>query len=149
MLQKLAGMGQNQWEGIIQQSYDLSEEESFSLFTSCNTSVFSTVSVTSLKHVSWISGYIFFYQDTAEEKSTSVSTSEPFCRQKIHRKVLDKGVPDDAMPGILNIKVSKLLFFTHFPTPLFVSILKKKKNCSEWNLVTYLKLLSFPPTKWK
>nr|XP_018912676.1 PREDICTED: ubiquitin domain-containing protein UBFD1-like isoform X1 [Bemisia tabaci] len=43
-------------------------------------------------------------QDTAEEKSSSVSTSEPFCRQKIHRKVLDKGVPDDAMPGILNIK---------------------------------------------
>uniref|UniRef100_A0A8D8RU30 Ubiquitin domain-containing protein UBFD1 n=1 Tax=Cacopsylla melanoneura TaxID=428564 RepID=A0A8D8RU30_9HEMI len=29
---------------------------------------------------------------------------EPWCRQKMHRTVLDKGLPDDVMPGILNTK---------------------------------------------
>lgn len=33
------------------------------------------------------------------------STKEPLCRQKVHRKVLDKGLPEDVMPGILNLKV--------------------------------------------
>lgn len=42
-------------------------------------------------------------EDVAEmEKATTVK--EPLCRQKIHRKVLDKGIPEDAMPGIKNIK---------------------------------------------
>jgi hypothetical protein len=42
-------------------------------------------------------------QDVAEmEKTTTVK--EPLCKQKIHRKVLDKGVPEDAMPGIKNLK---------------------------------------------
>lgn len=45
-------------------------------------------------------------QDVAEEKSNTSTTKEPFCKQKMHRKVLDKGVPDDVMPGILNSKVS-------------------------------------------
>ncbi|XP_066250238.1 ubiquitin domain-containing protein UBFD1-like [Euwallacea similis] len=42
-------------------------------------------------------------QDVAEmEKASTVK--EPLCQQKIHRKVLDKGAPEDAMPGIKNIK---------------------------------------------
>ncbi|XP_044269627.1 ubiquitin domain-containing protein UBFD1-like isoform X1 [Tribolium madens] len=42
-------------------------------------------------------------QDVVEmEKAATVK--EPLCKQKIHRKVLDKGVPEDAMPGIKNIK---------------------------------------------
>lgn len=45
-------------------------------------------------------------QDVAEmEKAASVK--EPLCKQKIHRKVLDKGVPEDVMPGIKNIKVKR------------------------------------------
>lgn len=36
----------------------------------------------------------------------AVSTKEPLCKQKIHRKVLDKGIPEDVMPGINNLKVS-------------------------------------------
>lgn len=44
-----------------------------------------------------------------EEKTTSVS-KEPFCKQKQHRKVLDKGVPDDVMPGIKNAKVRNFIF---------------------------------------
>lgn len=43
------------------------------------------------------------------EKASTVK--EPLCKQKIHRKVLDKGVPDDVMPpGIKNIKVGTLYF---------------------------------------
>lgn len=38
------------------------------------------------------------------EKATT--SKEPLCKQKIHRKVLDKGTPDDVMPGIKNLKVS-------------------------------------------
>ncbi|XP_034235867.1 ubiquitin domain-containing protein UBFD1-like [Thrips palmi] len=37
------------------------------------------------------------------EKSSS-NAKEPLSKQKIHKKVLDKGVPDDVMPGILNNK---------------------------------------------
>lgn len=44
-------------------------------------------------------------QDFLDEKS-SASTKEPFCKQKQHRKVLDKGVPEDVMPGIKNSKDS-------------------------------------------
>lgn len=40
-------------------------------------------------------------QDVAELEKAS-STKESLCKQKIHRKVLDKGVPDDVMPGIKN-----------------------------------------------
>lgn len=43
-------------------------------------------------------------QDSADEKPGSAATKEPFCKQKMHRKVLDKGVPEDVMPGIKNIK---------------------------------------------
>ncbi|PSN43632.1 Ubiquitin domain-containing protein UBFD1 [Blattella germanica] len=42
-------------------------------------------------------------QDLQDEKMAATS-KEPFCKQKQHRKVLDKGVPDDAMPGIKNVK---------------------------------------------
>lgn len=44
------------------------------------------------------------FQDVVEMEKAA-SAKEPLCRQKIHRKVLDKGVPEDAMPGIKNIKV--------------------------------------------
>lgn len=37
------------------------------------------------------------------EKATT--SKEPLCKQKIHRKVLDKGLPEDVMPGIKNLKV--------------------------------------------
>ncbi|XP_046659519.1 ubiquitin domain-containing protein UBFD1-like [Homalodisca vitripennis] len=43
-------------------------------------------------------------QDVADEKTNTSSTKEPFCKQKMHRKVLDKGVPDDVMPGIKDTK---------------------------------------------
>ncbi|XP_068672408.1 ubiquitin domain-containing protein UBFD1-like [Montipora foliosa] len=39
-----------------------------------------------------------------EEKTTSGSSKEPLCNQKMHKKVLDKGKPDDVMPGIKNKK---------------------------------------------
>ncbi|KAL3282130.1 hypothetical protein HHI36_005327 [Cryptolaemus montrouzieri] len=42
-------------------------------------------------------------QDVAEMEKAS-STKEPLCKQKVHKKVLDKGIPEDAMPGIKNIK---------------------------------------------
>ncbi|KAJ8970155.1 hypothetical protein NQ317_003317 [Molorchus minor] len=42
-------------------------------------------------------------QDVAEMEKAS-TTKEPLCKQKIHRKVLDKGLPEDIMPGIKNIK---------------------------------------------
>ncbi|GAB6020405.1 Ubiquitin domain-containing protein ubfd1 [Chamberlinius hualienensis] len=41
-----------------------------------------------------------------EKSSSSSSTKEPLCQQKIHRKILDKGVPEDAMPGIKKAKDS-------------------------------------------
>lgn len=43
--------------------------------------------------------------DTTPE--TTTVTKEPFSQQKIHRKVLDKGIPDDVMPGLRNVKVKK------------------------------------------
>ncbi|XP_060535848.1 ubiquitin domain-containing protein UBFD1-like isoform X1 [Cylas formicarius] len=42
-------------------------------------------------------------QDVAELEKAS-SAKEPLCKQKIHRKVLDKGLPEDVMPGIKNVK---------------------------------------------
>ncbi|XP_018563513.1 ubiquitin domain-containing protein UBFD1-like [Anoplophora glabripennis] len=38
------------------------------------------------------------------EMEKAASTKEPLCKQKIHRKVLDKGIPEDVMPGIKNLK---------------------------------------------
>jgi len=43
-------------------------------------------------------------QEAADDKSSTGSSKEPFCKQKMHRKVLDKGVPDDVMPGIKDTK---------------------------------------------
>lgn len=43
-------------------------------------------------------------ETAAQEEKAAASTKEPLCRQKTHRKVLDKGVPDDAMPGLLDSK---------------------------------------------
>jgi hypothetical protein len=43
-------------------------------------------------------------QDLIDEAVSSVS-KEPLSQQKVHRKVLDKGIPEDVMPGILDSKV--------------------------------------------
>jgi len=37
-------------------------------------------------------------------KQEAASASEPLCQQKMHAKIIDKGIPEDAMPGILNVK---------------------------------------------
>lgn len=39
-----------------------------------------------------------------EEETTSQASKEPLCMQKIHKKVLDKGIPPDVMPGIKGVK---------------------------------------------
>lgn len=38
------------------------------------------------------------------ETADEVTTKEPFYKQKSHKKVLDKGKPDDVPPGIKNVK---------------------------------------------
>lgn len=43
-------------------------------------------------------------QDLIDEAVSAVS-KEPLSQQKVHRKVLDKGIPEDVMPGILDSKV--------------------------------------------
>lgn len=43
-------------------------------------------------------------QDLIDEAVSSVG-KEPLSQQKVHRKVLDKGIPEDVMPGILDSKV--------------------------------------------
>ncbi|OAD52580.1 Ubiquitin domain-containing protein UBFD1 [Eufriesea mexicana] len=40
-------------------------------------------------------------QDLSDE-AASTTNKEPLSQQKMHRKVLDKGMPDDVMPGILD-----------------------------------------------
>ncbi|XP_034177465.2 ubiquitin domain-containing protein UBFD1 isoform X2 [Osmia lignaria lignaria] len=42
-------------------------------------------------------------QDLSDE-AASTTNKEPLSQQKMHRKVLDKGIPEDVMPGILNSK---------------------------------------------
>ncbi|XP_045471670.1 ubiquitin domain-containing protein UBFD1-like [Harmonia axyridis] len=42
-------------------------------------------------------------QDLAEAEKAS-TTKEPLCKQKLHKKIIDKGVPDDILPGIKNVK---------------------------------------------
>lgn len=51
--------------------------------------------------------FFFFFKFNFQESSSSKSGSdkEPLCKKKLHMKVLERGVPDDAMIGILNIKV--------------------------------------------
>ncbi|KAK0163651.1 hypothetical protein PV327_007312 [Microctonus hyperodae] len=43
-------------------------------------------------------------QDIQDDAAATASSKEPYSQQKIHRKILDKGIPEDAMPGILNSK---------------------------------------------
>lgn len=45
-------------------------------------------------------------QELQQELERPTTSKEPLSKQKIHRKILDKGVPEDAMPGIKNAKVS-------------------------------------------
>lgn len=42
------------------------------------------------------------------DEAVSSASKEPLSQQKIHRKVLDKGIPEDVMPGILDSKVLQL-----------------------------------------
>lgn len=42
----------------------------------------------------------------------AATSKEPLCKQKIHRKVLDKGIPDDAMPALKYIKVKNISLLT-------------------------------------
>ncbi|XP_015905673.1 ubiquitin domain-containing protein UBFD1 [Parasteatoda tepidariorum] len=44
-------------------------------------------------------------QDVKEEKA-SVAAKEPLCKQKMHKKIIDRGVPEDTLPGIKNVKDS-------------------------------------------
>lgn len=39
------------------------------------------------------------------EEAGSTTSKKPLSKQKLHRKILDKGIPDDVMPGILESKV--------------------------------------------
>ncbi|KAI8439913.1 hypothetical protein MSG28_001372 [Choristoneura fumiferana] len=45
-------------------------------------------------------------KEILDEKASSggQSSKEPLCEQKIHRKVLDKGIPPDVMPGLKGVK---------------------------------------------
>lgn len=45
-------------------------------------------------------------EQVLKEEKPSVAEKEPLCRQKIHKRIIDKGVPEDAMPGIRNAKDS-------------------------------------------
>lgn len=40
------------------------------------------------------------------KEETPQVTKEPICRQKLHQKAVEKGVPEDAIPGIRNVKDS-------------------------------------------
>lgn len=40
------------------------------------------------------------------KEDTPQATKEPICKQKLHQKVVEKGVPEDAIPGIRNVKDS-------------------------------------------
>jgi len=42
--------------------------------------------------------------NTKDEVAEGGPSNEPLCQQKMHKKVLDKGLPEDAMPGIKNVK---------------------------------------------
>ncbi|CAG9088602.1 unnamed protein product [Plutella xylostella] len=42
--------------------------------------------------------------EAMKEKESGTSSKEPLSMQKNHRKVLDKGIPPDAMPGIKGVK---------------------------------------------
>ncbi|XP_071452222.1 ubiquitin domain-containing protein UBFD1-like [Hetaerina americana] len=43
-------------------------------------------------------------QEQQDEASEANGGQEPFSKQKMHRKILSKGVPEDAMPGIRDAK---------------------------------------------
>jgi len=45
-------------------------------------------------------------KDLSSPKDGSSSSSSETCKQKQHKKVLDRGKPDDVMPGILGLKES-------------------------------------------
>jgi hypothetical protein len=49
--------------------------------------------------------FILNCQWIPEDKLKSSAIKEPLCQQKIHKKILDKGLPEDVMPGVKNAKV--------------------------------------------
>jgi len=57
-------------------------------------------------------------KDSSSTKDKDTSSSSETCKQKQHKKVLDKGKPDDVMPGILGIK-------EHLPTQPLSGMLNK------------------------
>ena len=66
--------------------------------------------------------WLILLQEILEEKNSSQSSKEPLCVQKIHRKVLDKGIPPDVMPGIKGVKVCilhKLIYGNIIKLPQF------------------------------
>lgn len=44
-------------------------------------------------------------QDVKDDKPLAAQ-KEPLCKQKMHKKILDKGIPEDVQPGIKNVKDS-------------------------------------------
>ena len=42
--------------------------------------------------------------DWLQEEAAEEAAKESWSEQKLHKKVLDKGKPDDVMPGLKNIK---------------------------------------------
>jgi len=50
-------------------------------------------------------------QTVIEEKQKSSPGKEPLSQQKLHLKVIDKGLPEDVLPGIKNVKVTFLSCF--------------------------------------
>lgn len=58
-------------------------------------------------------------QEIQNEIAASTS-KEPLAKQQVHKKILDKGVPDDAMPGILSTNVIIYLYHTYFMNYLII-----------------------------
>ncbi|XP_050547939.1 ubiquitin domain-containing protein UBFD1-like [Daktulosphaira vitifoliae] len=42
--------------------------------------------------------------EESSSDSASTSTKEPLCKKKLHYKILERGIPEDVMVGILNVK---------------------------------------------
>ncbi|XP_035221791.1 ubiquitin domain-containing protein UBFD1-like [Stegodyphus dumicola] len=45
-------------------------------------------------------------EQEAKEEKAAAAAKEPLCKQKMHKKIIDRGVPEDAQPGIKNAKDS-------------------------------------------
>lgn len=54
-------------------------------------------------HLKWLA---LGFQATKEEAKAEEAEKEKLCEMKQHKKILDKGKPDDVMPGRKNATVS-------------------------------------------